>query len=183
MATLSQPLIGPHTTQESDAALSLKRGYEALKGSGSVAFQGFGGEFLKGIGLTDMGNQWMSSAYTRGIIMGMDMNDIDERIKGPKTWEEVDDWKGALAWGINSVADQIPTLAMQFAPAIAVSLLTKKPTLTAATVFGTIDFMNTAEVYSQLLMETGESRPNVAMGTGAALSALDIIVPLLVIGA
>ena len=183
MAMLSQPLIGPATTTESDAALSLKRGYEALKGSGSVAFQGFGGEFLKGVGLTDMGNQWMSSAYTRGILMGMDMNDIDDRIKGPKTWEEVDDWKGAIAWGINSVADQIPTLAMQFAPAIAVSLLTRKPTLTAATVFGTIDFMNTAEVYSQLLMETGESRPKVAMGTGAAMSVLDMIVPMRVIGA
>jgi len=64
---------------------------------------------------------------------------------------------------------------------VVVGLLTKNPALTTATALGTIDFMNTSEVYSQLLMEAGESRPALAMGTGAAMSALDALLPLRVI--
>jgi hypothetical protein len=35
-----------------------------------------------------------------GILMGMDVNELDEQLKGPKNLGEIEDWKGAVAWGM-----------------------------------------------------------------------------------
>ena len=200
----SSPLYPAPPTESSDIGLAFKKGGKALIGSGSVMLRGMGGDFLRSIGLEEMGENWIGDSYARGILMGMDMNEISEKMTGPQTLRDIEDWKGAIAWGVNSVAEQTPTLMMQFAPAIGVSLLTRNPqsamgkivgkttvgrlaqkhprTATTLTALGTIDFMNTAEVYSQLMMEAGESRPAVAASTGAAMSALDMVVPLTILG-
>ena len=194
--TLTQPTIPYYETQESDASLASQKGKRLLLGSAGITFKGFGGGFLKDFGLEDAGNEWLSDAYAKGVLMGMDVNEIDSKMKGPRTTADIEDWKGGLAWGINAVSEQIPMLMGQFIPALVVGLLTKTTPLgrvagavglgargaSTATALATIDFMNTAEVYSELLMETGESRRAVASTTGALMSVLDALVPLQVLG-
>jgi len=194
--TLTQPTLPSYQIQESDASLAFQKGKRLLLGSAGITFKGFGGGFLKDFGLEDAGNEWLSDAYAKGVLMGMDVNEIDAKMKGPRTTADIEDWKGGLAWGINAVAEQMPMLMGQFIPALVVGLLTKTTPLgrvagavglgargaSTATALATIDFMNTAEVYSELLMETGESRRAVASTTGALMSVLDALVPLQVLG-
>ena len=178
----TQPLFqAPPAPDRSDASLAFEKGYTSLIGSGSQLLRGFGGEILRGLGLEEMGQNWIGDAYARGILMGMDVAEIDEQMTGPRTMRDIEDWKGAIAWGVNSVAEQVPVLVGQFAPAVIVGALTRNPALTTATALGTIDFMNTSEVYSQLLMEAGESRPALSIGTGVAMTSLDALLPLRVI--
>ena len=172
--------------QRGDIGLAYEKGKRLLTGSASVQFKGFTGELLKNLGLEEAGNEWLSSAYQSGIMMGIDVNELDSQLKGPKTLEDIEDWKGAVAWGVNAVAEQVPNLATTFAPAVIGTLLFKKfprigkTTVTAGTL-GTIDFLNTAEVYTDLMMETGESRPVVAATTGTLMSMLDIVAPFAII--
>ena len=168
--------------QVSDASLALSKGSRLLTGSLATTFKGFTGTFLEERGLQESANEWLSSAYASGLNMGMDVHEIDEQLKGPKTFAEIEDWKGALAWGINSVSEQIPNLVGQFLPALVATAVTKRPWVPGAIAYGTIDFMNTSEVYTELLMATGESRPAVAATTGGLMSILDMIVPMRVIG-
>ena len=115
MALTSIPLSQPGLTSadlapvESEVGLAFDKGARLLTGSMGVTFKGFGGDFLANLGLEETGNRWLSDAYQRGILMGMDVNEMDERMKSPRTWEDVDDWKGGLAWGVNSVSEHIPT--------------------------------------------------------------------------
>jgi len=179
--------------ERSDVSLAFSKGKRLLSGSAEVTFKGFTGEFIKGLGLEEAGQTWLSDAYMSGILMGMDVNELDEQLKGPKNLGEIEDWKGAIAWGVNAVAEQVPNLVTTFAPAIVGTLLTRNPMMfggragaigkgvTYPGTLGTIDFLNTAEVYTDLLMETGESRPAVAAATGALMSSLDMLVPFSVI--
>jgi hypothetical protein len=183
------PTLQYAAPERGDIGIAFEKGTKSLFGSAGITFSGMGGDFLKTVGLQEMGQNWIGDAYASGILMGMDMNELDEQLKGPRTVRDIDDWKGAVAWGLNSVSEQIPTLMAQFGPALAAAALTRglggtparAGMAATATALGTIDFMNTAEVYSQLLMETGESRPAVAAGTGAAMSVLDMLLPLRVI--
>jgi hypothetical protein len=180
--------------ERSDTSLAFSKGKRLLFGSAEVTYKGFTGEFLKQLGLEEAGQTWLSDAYMSGILMGMDVNEIDAELKGPKNLGEIEDWKGAIAWGVNAVAEQVPNLVTTFAPAIVGTLLTRNPMMFAGRAgaigkgvtypgtLGTIDFLNTAEVYTDLLMETGESRPSVAAATGALMSSLDMIVPMRIIG-
>lgn len=191
-ATLTQSIIPTGERPRSDVSLAYEKGARLLHGSMDMTFHGFGGDFLKNIGLEDAGNRWLADAYQSGILMGMDVNEIDEQMQSPRSVEDIEDWKGGLAWGINAVAEHIPVLMMQFIPAVAAGLLTKFTPVgrvvgavglgargaSTAAALATIDWMNTSEVYSELLMATGESRPQVAATTGALMSILDAIIPL-----
>jgi len=187
------PLFKSTAPERGDIGIAFEKGKRALIGSAGITFQGMGGDFLKAIGLEEMGQNWIGDAYAKGLLMGMDLNDLDAQLKGPRTVRDIEDWKGAIAWGVNSVSEQIPILMAQFAPAVVAYGIFRAPIFgvaskaasrgaAMATTLASIDFMNTAEVYSQLMMETGESRPAVAAGTGAAMSVLDMILPLTVIG-
>ena len=169
-------------SQVGDMSLAFSKGKRLLSGSAEVTFKGFTGELLRELGFQEAGSDWLSNAYQSGILMGMDVNEIDEQLKGPKNLGEIEDWKGAVAWGMNAVAEQVPNLVTTFAPAIVGTLILKRPTLGTVGTLGTIDFLNTAEVYTDLLMETGESRPAVASATGTMMSVLDMIVPMRIIG-
>jgi len=169
-------------SQVGDMSLAFSKGKRLLSGSAEVTFKGFTGELLRELGFQEAGSDWLSNAYQSGILMGMDVNEIDEQLKGPKNLGEIEDWKGAVAWGMNAVAEQVPNLVTTFAPAIVGTLILKRPTLGTVGTLGTIDFLNTAEVYTDLLMETGESRPAVAASTGTMMSVLDMIVPMQIIG-
>ena len=191
-AKLSQPIVPIGERPRSDVSLAYEKGSRLLHGSMDMTFHGFGGGFLKQIGLENAGNKWLSDAYQSGILMGMDVNEIDEQMQSPRSVEDIEDWKGGLAWGINAVAEHIPVLMMQFIPAVAAGLLTKFTPVgrvagavglgargaSTAAALATIDWMNTSEVYSELLMATGESRPQVAATTGGLMSILDTIIPL-----
>ena len=168
--------------ERSDASLAFSKGKRLLSGSAEVTFKGFTGELLKELGFQEAGQNWLSNAYMSGILMGMDVNELDDQLKGPKNLGEIEDWKGAIAWGMNAVAEQVPNLVTTFAPAVIGTLILKRPTLGTVGTLGTIDFLNTAEVYTDLLMETGESRPSVAAATGTMMSVLDMIVPMQIIG-
>ena len=177
-----QPIHGLPSPERGDIGLAFSKGKRLLSGSAEVTFKGFTGEFLKELGFQEAGQNWLSDAYQSGILMGMDVNEIDAELKGPKNLGEIEDWKGAIAWGVNAVAEQVPNLVTTFAPAVVGTLILRRPTLGTVGTLGTIDFLNTAEVYTDLLMETGESRPAVAAGTGALMSSLDMIVPMKIIG-
>ena len=192
IALPSQPLFGAVPEETSDVAISFQKGLRGLTGTSDILFSGLVGNFLETIGLEQQGYEWFSDAYASGLLMGMDLNDLQKQFKGPRTWREVPDAKGALAYGINAFADQVPTLMAQFAPAVATVLLRRigVPILpkkigpistTSATVIATIDWLNTAQVYSNLLMEAGEDRLGVAAGTGALMSSLDMLLPLRVV--
>ena len=105
----SSPLYPAPQTESSDIGLAFKKGGKALIGSGSVMLRGMGGDFLRSIGLQEVGENWIGDAYARGVLMGMDMNEISEKMTGPQTLRDIEDWKGAIAWGVNSVAEQTPT--------------------------------------------------------------------------
>jgi hypothetical protein len=75
----TQPLFQAPVEDRSDAGLAFEKGYTSLVGSGSQLLRGFGGEILRGLGLEEMGQNWIGDAYARGILMGMDVNEIDER--------------------------------------------------------------------------------------------------------
>lgn len=171
------------TSDRGDMGIAFDKGKRLLSGSAEVLFKGFSGELMKSLGMQEASNSWISDAYQSGLLMGMDVNDLDNQLKGPRTLEEIEDWKGSIAWGINAVAEQIPNLVTTFAPAVIGTLIFKRPTLGTVGTLGTIDFLNTAEVYTDLLMETGESRPAVAAATGTLMSSLDMIMPMKVIGA
>ena len=177
-----QPIHSFPSPERGDIGLAFSKGTRLLSGSAEVTYKGFTGELLKQLGLEEAGQNWLSDAYQSGILMGMDVNEIDAELKGPKNLGEIEDWKGAIAWGVNAVAEQVPNLVTTFAPAVIGTLILKRPTLGTVGTLGTIDFLNTAEVYTDLLMETGESRPAVAAATGALMSSLDMIVPMKIIG-
>ena len=176
------PLATYQPSQRSDIGLAFSKGSRLLLGSGVTTFKGFTGSLLKEFGLEEAGARWLSDAYQSGLLMGMDVNEIDEQLKGPKNLGEIEDWKGAIAWGMNAVAEQVPNLMTTFAPAVIGTVIFKRPTLGTVGTLGAIDFLNTAEVYTDLLMETTESRPAVAASTGALMSLLDMIVPMRVLG-
>ena len=178
----TQPLATYQPPERSDAGIAFSKGKRLLSGSAETLFKGFTGDFLKTLGFEEAGDTWLSDAYQSGILMGIDVNELDSQLKGPKTLEEIEDWKGAIAWGMNAVAEQVPNLVTTFAPAIIGTLILKRPTIGTVGTLGTIDFLNTAEVYTDLLMSTGESRPAVAAATGTLMSTLDMIVPMKVIG-
>ena len=178
----TQPLFQAPVEDRSDIGLAFEKGVTGLTGTGSQLLRGFSGTFARELGLEEMGANWIGDAYARGLLMSMDIEEIDKQMTGPRTIRDVEDWKGAIAWGVNSVAEQVPTLMGQYVPAVAVGLLTRNPALTTATALGTIGFMNTAEVYSNLLLEAGESRPALAVGTGAVMSSLDALLPMKVMG-
>ena len=165
----------------SDVSLAFSKGARLLKGSAETTFKGFTGELLRQAGLEEQGLEWLSNAYQSGLLMGMDVNEIDEQLKGPKTLNEIDDWKGAVSWGVNAVAEQVPNLMTTFAPAVVGAVLKRPVTGTVGTL-ATIDFLNTAEVYTDLLLETTQSRPAVAASTGVFMSLADAIIPLRVLG-
>ena len=73
----SNPLYPAPQTESSDIGLAFKKGGKALIGSGSMMFRGMGGDFLRSIGLEEMGENWIGDSYARGILMGMDMNEIE----------------------------------------------------------------------------------------------------------
>lgn len=188
------PLATYQPPERTDVGIAFSKGKRLLTGSGEVVLKGFTGEFIKSLGFEEAGDSWINNAYQSGLLMGLDVNELDEQLKGPKTLEDIEDWKGAIAWGVNAVAEQVPNLVTTFAPAIIGTLLARNPMLfagKAATVgkgiasvgtLATIDFLNTAEVYTDLLMQTGESRPAVAASTGALMSLLDMLAPFAVIG-
>ena len=178
----TQPLATYQPPERSDAGIAFSKGKRLLSGSAETLFKGFTGDFLKTLGFEEAGDTWLSDAYQSGILMGIDVNELDSQLKGPKTLEEIEDWKGAIAWGMNAVAEQVPNLVTTFAPAIIGTLILRRPTIGTVGTLGTIDFLNTAEVYTDLLMSTGESRPAVAAATGTLMSTLDMIVPMKVIG-
>ena len=180
------PFGGTAEQQSSDVSIAFQRGLRGLTGTTGITAKGMGGEFLRTIGLEEQGNQWLSDAYASGLLMGMDLNELEEQFKGPKTWRDIPDAKGAIAYGVNTLADQMPTLVAQFAPAVAATVLRRfgapiPKWVTPASVIATIDWLNTSEVYANLLMEAGESRPKVAAGTGALMSSLDMVLPLRVV--
>jgi len=182
----SQPLFGAVPQESSDISIAFQRGLRGLTGTTGITLSGMGGEFLRTIGLKEQGNQWISDAYASGLLMGMDLAELEEQFKGPRTWREIPDAKGAIAYGVNTLADQMPTLVAQFAPAVAATVLRRfgapiPKWVTPASVIATIDWLNTSEVYANLLMEAGESRPAVAAGTGAIMSSLDLVLPVRVV--
>ena len=183
----SKPIFGPQPEDYSDVGIAFRKGARGLRGQMlDILPKSIGGEFLRGIGLEEQGNQWLSDAYASGLLMGMDLNELDQYFEGPRTLSDVSDAKGALAYGVNAFAEQVPTLMAQFAPAVASVALRRfgapiPKWVTPASIIGTLGWMNTADVYTRLLMDAGESRLGVAAGTGALMSTLDMLVPLRVI--
>ena len=183
----SQPIFGPQPEDYSDVGIAFRKGARGLSGQMlDILPKSIGGEFLRGIGLEEQGNQWLSDAYASGILMGMDINELDKHFEGPRTLSDISDAKGALAYGVNAFAEQVPTLMAQFAPAVASVALRRfgapiPKWVTPASIIGTLGWMNTADVYTRLLMDAGESRLGVAAGTATLMTALDMLVPLRVI--
>jgi hypothetical protein len=192
----------PQQEERGDFGLSFEIGQKQLH-TVPAWFQGAGASLFEKAGFDDLALDWRDKSRNTIKEMSYDVADLEAQYKGPHTFKEAQELgsPGAYAlWGINAIANQAPILAVQAMGALAgaavgaaAGALTGGPAgvipglgfggragwrvgATAGTL-ATSALLNTGEIYSSALIESGESKPGVTAFAGLIAGSLDAVNP------
>ena len=190
----------PQEEERGDFGISFEIGGKQLQ-TVPAWLQGAGASIFEKAGFEDAARQWRDGARNTVLEMSYDVADLEAQYDGPHTFKEAQEKgsPGAYAlWGINALANQAPILAVQVTGALAgaaigaLSTAWTGPGAAAGAGLGaragwrigatagslaTSALLNTGEIYSSALIESGESKPGVTAFAGLIAGSLDTINP------
>jgi len=184
----------------SDIGLSFDIGMHQMRGVPAWA-TGVGASLFEKAGFKDSALRMRVSALEQAQDMAYDISQLDALYDGPNSWAEAqaEGTLGSYAlWGINEAVKQVPNLAVMALTAFATGgigtiaqltgraalagMLAKMPYAAGNAVRGGqiagvalgSAALNTGEIYSSALLETGESNPGITGLAGLLAGSLDL---------
>jgi len=181
----------------SDISLSWDIGWEQMRGV-PAWMQGAGASLLEKAGFEEAAASHRLSASEMARDMALNIAEMESLYGGPSSWEEAraDNNIGAYAlWGINEAVKQVPNLTSMALGALVTGgvgaalgrfaigrALAKLPFAggkagQGASVIGvglSSAILNTGEIYSSALLDTGENNPGITGMAGIAAGMFDM---------
>ena len=189
----------PESSPVADLALSWEIGWEQMKGV-PAWMKGVGASLLEKAGFEDAARYQRISARNLVTEMSSNIHELESLYSGPTSFKEAQDTGtiGSYAmWGINETIKQVPNLAVMamgalvsggaFTPALlgrfAIARgMSALPFAAGSAVKGaqvagvglSSALLNTGEIYSSALLESGENNPMVTGLAGLIAGSLDL---------
>ena len=196
--TINYPVTpAPPKDIPSDISLSWDIGWEQMRGV-PAWMQGAGASLLEKAGFEEAAASHRLSASEMARDMALNIAEMESLYGGPSSWEEAraDNNIGAYAlWGINEAVKQVPNLTSMALGALVTGgvgaalgrfavgrALAKLPFAggkagQGASVIGvglSSAILNTGEIYSSALLDTGENNPGITGMAGIAAGMFDM---------